>query len=61
MLHLLRKIRRNVLVNKNLTGYFWYAVGEIGLAVLGILIALQISIGMKSESNRIRYGNMLCP
>jgi len=31
------------LANKNLAGYFWYAVGEIALVVLGILIALQIN------------------
>jgi len=44
------------LVNKNLTGYFWYAVGEIGLVVLGILIALQINNWNEEriEQNQIR-------
>jgi len=36
-------MRRNVLANRNLRGYFWYAAGEIALVVLGILIALQIN------------------
>ncbi len=31
------------MAKRNLAGYFWYAVGEIALVVLGILIALQIN------------------
>jgi len=44
------------LVNKNLTGYFWYATGEIALVVLGILIALQINNWNEEriENNQIR-------
>ena len=44
------------MVNKNLTSYFWYAMGEIALVVLGILIALQINNWNEEriEQNQIR-------
>lgn len=59
MLHLLRKIRRNALVNKNLTGYFWYAIGEIALVVLGILIALQINNWNEDRKNKTQERQIL--
>jgi uncharacterized membrane protein YgaE (UPF0421/DUF939 family) len=43
MLRFLHKIRRESLANKALGKYFWYAIGEILLVVVGILIALQIN------------------
>ncbi len=44
------------MVKKNLTGYFWYAMGEIALVVFGILIALQINNWNEEriEHNQIR-------
>ena len=43
MIKIFRKIRQN-LVMENKTGrYFKYAIGEIILVVIGILIALQIN------------------
>lgn len=44
------------MVNKNLTSYFWYAMGEIALVVFGILIALQINNWNEErvEQNQIR-------
>jgi tetratricopeptide (TPR) repeat protein len=43
MIKFFRKIRQNLLI-KNKTGkYFKYAIGEIVLVVIGILIALQIN------------------
>tara|TARA_B110000902_G_scaffold186472_2_gene211077 strand:+ start:2030 stop:2242 length:213 start_codon:yes stop_codon:yes gene_type:complete len=43
MIKLFRKIRYN-LMEKNKTGkYFKYAIGEIVLVVIGIIIALQIN------------------
>jgi len=43
MIKFFRKIRQN-LVMENKTGkYFKYAIGEIILVVIGILIALQIN------------------
>ena len=43
MLHFFRKIRRDLLANSQFFKYLKYAVGEIILVVLGILIALFIN------------------
>ena len=42
MLFLLRKIRRKLLTNNKVTTYLLYAIGEIFLVVIGILIAVQL-------------------
>ena len=52
MIKFFRKIRQNLL-SENKTGkYFKYAIGEIVLVVIGILIALQLIIGMKTKRNQ---------
>jgi hypothetical protein len=43
MIYLFRKLRQGLLAEKRLTQYFLYALGEIFLVVVGILIALQIN------------------
>ncbi len=43
MLTLLRKIRRSLMASGSTRRYFLYAIGEIALVVIGILIALQIN------------------
>jgi len=43
MITLLRKIRKNLLDKGNFTSYLFYAIGEILLVVIGILLALQIN------------------
>ena len=43
MIKFFRKIRQNLLLEGKTTKYFKYAVGEIVLVVVGILIALQIN------------------
>ncbi len=43
MLRFFRNIRQKLIENGNLRKYFWYAVGEVFLVVIGILIALQIN------------------
>ena len=43
MLHFFRKIRRDLLANSKFFKYLKYAIGEIVLVVLGILIALYIN------------------
>ncbi|BAO56770.1 DUF6090 family protein [Nonlabens marinus] len=43
MIKLFRNIRKNLLNDGETTKYFKYAVGEIVLVVIGILIALQIN------------------
>jgi len=43
MLHFFRKIRHDLIANSKFYKYFKYAIGEIILVVIGILIALQIN------------------
>ncbi|MBT8297738.1 MAG: hypothetical protein KJO52_05335 [Maribacter sp.] len=43
MLKFFRKIRRNLLTENKFSKYLFYAIGEILLVVIGILIALQIN------------------
>ena len=43
MIKLFRNIRKNLLNEGKTTKYFKYAIGEIVLVVIGILIALQIN------------------
>lgn len=43
MIKLFRNIRKNLLQEGKTTKYFKYAIGEIVLVVIGILIALQIN------------------
>ena len=43
MLTFLRKIRRSLIESGSARKYFLYAIGEIALVVIGILIALQIN------------------
>ena len=43
MITLLRKIRKNLLTENRFSKYLLYAIGEIVLVVIGILIALQIN------------------
>ena len=43
MISLLRGLRNNLLAERRLTRYLLYALGEIVLVVIGILIALQVN------------------
>ena len=43
MIKFFRKIRKNLLIENKTGKYFKYAIGEIVLVVIGILIALQIN------------------
>lgn len=43
MIKLFRNIRKNLLMENKTSKYFKYAIGEIVLVVIGILIALQIN------------------
>ena len=43
MIKLFQKIRKNLVAEGKTTKYFKYAIGEIVLVVIGILIALQIN------------------
>lgn len=58
MIKFFRKIRQNLLSEGKTTKYFKYAIGEILLVVIGILIALQINTwneNRKSEKRSINY------
>ena len=52
MLKFFRKIRQKMLTESKFGKYLLYAVGEIILVVIGILIALQIN--NNSEKNNLK-------
>ncbi|MBT8304426.1 MAG: hypothetical protein KJP09_08145 [Bacteroidia bacterium] len=52
MIKFFRKIRQNLLIENKLSKYLLYAIGEIILVVIGILIALQIN--NNNETAKIR-------
>ena len=53
-MRLFRTIRHSLLSEKKIKKYFFYAIGEIALVVIGILIALQIN---NWNDNRIKKKN----
>lgn len=59
MITLLRKIRRNLLKENKIKSYTLYALGEIFLVVIGILIALQINNWNENQKNRIQELNFI--
>ena len=62
MIKIFRKIRQNLLIENKTSKYFKYAIGEIVLVVIGILIALQINTWNEQQKNikkRIDYQRSL--
>ena len=53
MIQLFRKIRRSLIESGRVRRYFTYAIGEIVLVVIGILIALQINNWNEGRKERI--------
>ena len=51
MIKFFRKIRQNLVMENKTSKYFKYAVGEIFLVVIGILIALQINNWNEEKKN----------
>lgn len=51
MINLFRKIRQKLLVENRFSKYLLYAIGEIVLVVIGILIALQINNANENRKN----------
>ena len=43
MINIFKKIRKNLISENKLRSYFLYAIGEVFLVVIGILIAIQIN------------------
>ena len=53
MIKLFRNIRQKLVTEGKTTNYLKYAIGEIVLVVIGILIALQINNWNKKKRNII--------
>lgn len=52
MITIFRKVRQALMTRNKFTGYLLYAIGEILLVVIGILIALQINSWNQDRQNR---------
>ena len=63
MIKFFRKIRQRLLSENNFSKYMFYAIGEIILVVIGILIALQINNWNEQRKDRLKekqiYENLL--
>lgn len=59
MLKFFRKIRQKLLAENKLTRYLIYALGEIVLVVIGILIAVGINSYYNNYQNEIKIQNIL--
>ena len=54
MITIFRRIRKSLLQSSNLRRYLLYAIGEVILVVIGILLALQINTWNNDKNLRIR-------
>lgn len=52
MISLLRKVRRKLITENRVSKYVLYAIGEIVLVVIGILLALQLNTWKKENANQ---------
>jgi len=59
MINFFRKIRQQLLTQNKVSKYLLYAIGEIVLVVIGILIALSINNWNEEQKNRIEEKNLL--
>lgn len=59
MIKFFRHIRKSLLMENKTRKYFKYAIGEIGLVVIGILIALSINNWNENVKNKERKKEML--
>ena len=59
MIKFFRKIRRNLLMENKTGKYFKYAIGEIVLVMIGIILALQVSDWNQDRKDRISERKIL--
>ena len=59
MIQFLRRIRKNLLTNNKFSKYLLYAIGEILLVVIGILLALQLNTWNENQRARADEKNLL--
>lgn len=59
MVTFLREIRHLLIESGSLRKYFFYAIGEIAMVVIGILIALQINNWNEWKKDRIKENKLL--
>ncbi len=59
MIKLFRNIRKQLLAEGKTTRYIKYAIGEILLVVIGILIALQINTWNQNKENTKQENQIL--
>jgi len=59
MIKFFRHIRQRMIVENRITKYLLYAVGEIILVVIGILIALQINNWNEGRKNRLKQVDLV--
>lgn len=59
MIKLFRNLRKNVIMENNTSKYIKYAIGEIALVVIGILIALQINNWNQNRQQRAQLDSIL--
>jgi len=59
MLHFFRKIRHDLIANSKSYKYLKYAIGEVILVMLGILMALQVNNWNEERKNREQFDNSL--
>ena len=59
MIKFFRKIRQNLLNENKTSKYLKYAIGEIVLVVIGILIALQINTWNEERKTKIEETSAL--
>lgn len=59
MLRFFRILRRKLIEESKIRQYIWYAIGEILLVAIGILIAVQVNISLEESRNENRKDEML--
>ena len=59
MIKFFRKIRQNLLMENKTSKYFKYAIGEIALVMIGILLALQVNNWNESRKKEEQFKSSL--